>query len=100
MAIHPIRGIVAACGARATSGHAAAAPPRSAMNSRRLLSNIGLPPAWHRQPVYLTLNLPQRGREVLGADLNRSESRRSRHPMRQEADALRDFNPANVRFGS
>src|SRR6516162_5174940 len=33
-----------------------------------------LPPR-HRQPVYRTLNLPQKGRQVLGTDLNGSESR-------------------------
>jgi hypothetical protein len=64
------------------------------------MSSIDLPPALRRQPVYLTLNLPQRGRQVLGADLNRSESRRYRHTIRQEAAALRDFNPVYVRFGS
>src|SRR5207302_9764353 len=30
-----------ACCARATSGHAAAAPPRSVMNSRRFMSDMG-----------------------------------------------------------
>jgi hypothetical protein len=34
-----------------------------------------LPPAWaNRQSVYPTLNLPQRGRKVLGPDLKCSES--------------------------
>jgi hypothetical protein len=62
--------------ARASSGHAAAAPPRSVMNSRRLTLNIGgvLPP-WRRRSVYRTLNLPHDGRQVLGTDLNYSESR-------------------------
>ena len=32
--------------ARAASGHATAAPPSSGMNSRRLMSDIGLPPLW------------------------------------------------------
>src|SRR5262245_31253781 len=36
---HPLAG----CCARAASGHATAAPPSSVMNSRRLLSNMGLP---------------------------------------------------------
>ena len=35
---------VVACCARAASGHAATAPPSSAMNSRRLMPNMGLPP--------------------------------------------------------
>ena len=33
------------CCARAVSGHAAAAPPSSVMNSRRFMSDMGLPPA-------------------------------------------------------
>jgi hypothetical protein len=41
---NPTTGIVGCC-ARAASGHAAAAPPRSVMKSRRLISDIGLPPA-------------------------------------------------------
>jgi hypothetical protein len=60
--------------ARAASGHAAA-QPSSVTNSRRLIPGIGfscLPP----RSVYRTLNLPQRGRQVLGADLKCSESRR------------------------
>jgi len=35
---------------------------------------MGLPPALAPPSVFRTLNLPQRGRQVLGADLNRSES--------------------------
>jgi hypothetical protein len=53
------------------------------MNSRRLMPNMGTssPVVWrcrHRahRPVYRTLSLPQSGRQVLGSDLNRSESRR------------------------
>ena len=38
----PTTGIVGCC-ARAASGHAAAAPPNSVMNWRRLISNKGLP---------------------------------------------------------
>jgi hypothetical protein len=39
----PITGI--ACCACAASGQAAAAPPSSVMNSRRLIWDMGLPPA-------------------------------------------------------
>src|SRR6516162_11486278 len=41
---NPITGIADCC-APAASGHAAAAPPSSAMNSRRLMLDIELPPA-------------------------------------------------------
>jgi hypothetical protein len=58
-----------------------------------------------RRSVYRTLNLPQRGWQILGEHLNCSESRRGaagplpcRHTMRQAA--LRNYNPAYVRFGS
>jgi hypothetical protein len=34
------------CSARAASGQATAAPPRSVMNARRLMSNTGLAPLW------------------------------------------------------
>jgi hypothetical protein len=40
---NPITGIAGCC-ACAASGHAAPAPPSSVMNSRRLMSNMGLPP--------------------------------------------------------
>src|SRR5262245_38877929 len=70
------------------------------MKSRRLTSSIGRPPAWRRRSVYRMPKLPQRGCQVLGADLNCSESRRCRHTTRQEAAALRDFTPVFVRFGS
>jgi hypothetical protein len=57
----PMRG--SAC-ARAASGHAAAAPPSSDMNSRRFMSNNGLPPSAvglpHAQPT------AKRGGWVLG----------------------------------
>jgi hypothetical protein len=71
---------------RAASGHAAA-PPSSVMNARRFMLNMGtsspvgwsaLPATGRRRSLYRTLNLPQNGRQVLGADLNRSESRRGR----------------------
>src|SRR5262245_31893168 len=61
--------------ARAASGQAAAAPPMSVMNSRRLMPDIGLPPALAPRLVFRTFNLSQRGRQVLGADLNCSEAR-------------------------
>src|SRR5262249_38567190 len=70
------------------------------MKSRRLTSSIGRPPAWCCRSVYRMLKLPQRGCQVLGADLNCSESRRCRHAMRQQAAALRDFTPVFVRLGS
>ena len=44
--------------------------------------------------------MPRKRPQVLGVDLNRSESRRCRHTIRQEAAALRDFNLADVHFGS
>jgi len=46
------------------------------MNSRRLTSDIRLPRiAWgRRRSAYRTLSLPQKGRRVLGLNLNRSES--------------------------
>src|SRR5438445_4574847 len=66
----PITGIGDCC-ARAASGHAAAAPPRSPMNSRRLMPDTASP----LQSVYCTLSLPQSGRQVLWAGLNCSESR-------------------------
>src|SRR6516162_2325968 len=41
------------CCARTARGHAAAAPPRSAMNSRRRMSDIGVPPPGndHQRPT-------------------------------------------------
>jgi hypothetical protein len=74
VAVVAMRCIGLRCCARAASGQAAAAPPSRVMNSRRLMPDIGLPPAWRRRSVYRTLNLPQRGRQVLGAGLNCSES--------------------------
>ena len=46
--------------------------PRRAASCR----TSGFLPPWSRQSVDRTLNLPQRDPQVLGADLNRSESRR------------------------
>jgi len=50
---HRHRGIAACC-ARAASGQAMAAPPSSVMKSRRLMSNIGLPPPRHIPPGVVT----------------------------------------------
>src|SRR5262249_16780260 len=77
-----------ACCPRAASGHAAAAPPSSDMNARRLMLHTGLslPPAIpdpsvgstsKRRPVrsvYLGASLPWNARQVLGTDLDRSVS--------------------------
>jgi hypothetical protein len=81
------------------------------MNSRRLMPNIGTPSrlgaAW---PVYRTPTLLQRGWQVLGANLNCSESRRAvltrvlppkqYHAVRRKTVALRDFSLSYVRIGS
>jgi len=40
----PMRAIFPCCCARAASGQETAVPPRRAMNSRRFMSDIGLPP--------------------------------------------------------
>jgi hypothetical protein len=40
--------------ARAASGHVAAAPPSSVMNSRRLMPNMGLPPRRPKQSIAKT----------------------------------------------
>jgi hypothetical protein len=47
--------------ARAASGHAAAAPPSSVMNSRLLTSSMGSPPE-PAVPAYRTLSLPRKRR--------------------------------------
>ena len=52
------------------SGHAAAAPPSSVMNSRRLRSNMGTSSP---QSVCREFSLPQSGCRVLWRDLNCSE---------------------------
>src|SRR5262249_36748263 len=80
---NPATGIVGCClrAARATCGSktVAPAPPRSVMNSRRLMSNIGPP---HRVGATKNhrgrrpLSLPPAGLQVLGLDLNCSGSRR------------------------
>src|SRR5262245_1743920 len=92
------------CCARAASGQEAVAPPSSVMNSRRLMPDIGVPPA-SALPVDRALNLLKRGRKVLGPDLNRSESAGALPSLPRIARwrataALRDFDQAYVRFGS
>ena len=52
------------------SGHAAAAPPRCVMNARCLMSDMGPPAQELTEPCCRTLSLPQRGRQVIEADLN------------------------------
>jgi hypothetical protein len=63
------------CCARTMSGHTDAAPPISVMNSRRLISNTGLPPPpWalgasnDHQPAdgLCTTSLPRREVGILG----------------------------------
>src|SRR5262249_42148964 len=60
--------------ARATNGQSAA-PLSSVMNARRRISNIGFPPAL-ASPVSLpeVQSAGEGGEQVLGVDLNRSES--------------------------
>jgi hypothetical protein len=45
------------------------------MKSRRLMRNLGISPL-SRRLVYHTLSLPHASQQVLGPDLNRSESER------------------------
>jgi len=83
----PTRRIRSSCCARIANGHAAAAPPMSDMNSRRFMLDMGLPPVLvastlrgdptgrRRRSVCPMLNLPHNGQQVLGTDLNGSESR-------------------------
>jgi hypothetical protein len=69
---NPIEGIVGCC-ALAASGHAAAAPPSSVMNWRRLRSGMGSSPE-PAVPAYRRLRMARKRPQVLGVDLNRSES--------------------------
>jgi len=62
------------CCAHAASGHATAAPPRSVMHWRRLMSSMGSPPE-PAVPAYRRLRMPRKRPQVLGVDLNRSESK-------------------------
>src|SRR5262245_56286789 len=70
----PIRCIRSAGCARTASGHATAAPPSSVMQSRRLRSSMGSPPE-PAGTAYRILRLPWKQRQVLGLELNCSESR-------------------------
>jgi hypothetical protein len=58
---NPTTGIAGCC-ARAASGHAAAAPPSSVMNWRRLISDMGLPPSLLRNTGHDTSKRPPRPR--------------------------------------
>jgi hypothetical protein len=49
---------IAGCCPRAVSGHAAAAPPMSHMNSRRLTSSTGLPPRSGPAALAMTTSWP------------------------------------------
>jgi len=51
------------------------------MNSRRLIFDMELLPALAQPSVFRTLKLPQKGRQVFGADLNRSESEAATEPL-------------------
>jgi hypothetical protein len=60
-------------------------PPRSVMNWRRLRSSMGSPPE-PAVPAYRRLRMPRKRPEVLGVDLNRSESIGvARGPYRQKS---------------
>src|SRR5262249_33195327 len=96
-------------------------PGRRAADKRDELAplhaDIGLPPSRQippgvatnrrgpQQSVYCTFSLPQRGRLVLGVELNCSESGWGRGAnlmistptVRQETAAVRNFEPTNVR---
>src|SRR5450631_441964 len=109
---YPIRAGFARCCARAASGQAVAAPPISDMNSRRLMPNIGRFLSPRRWSACRTLNLRQSVQQVLGIDLNCSESTEAllapvlpvskiaHHTVAYETAALRNFDPANVADGS
>src|SRR5262249_23240385 len=98
----PMVGSFPTCCARATSGHAAAAPPSSVMKSRRLRLDTGLslPPAiptlvWKVpandgpvRSVYLGASLPRNARQVLETDLDRSVSEAARLTLRRRYPAL------------
>src|SRR5262245_55153764 len=71
----PISGRTGAdCCARAARGHAAA-PPSSVMNWRRLVSSMVSSPE-PAVPAYRRLSMLRKRPQVLGEDMNRSESRR------------------------
>jgi hypothetical protein len=65
--------------------HSAAAPPSSVIKSRRLMSNMDIPPS--QGSVCPKLRMPQRGWRVLWIGLNHSESRWSRlRPCRNRSN--------------
>jgi hypothetical protein len=109
---YPIRAGFARRCARAASGQAVAAPPISDMNSRRLMPNIGRSSRLGAWSACRTLNLRQSDQQVLGIDLNCSESREAllahvlpvskiaHTTVAYETAALRNFDPANVADGS
>src|SRR5262245_5639901 len=68
----PTRRVRSPCCPRAVSGHAAA-PPSSVINWRLRMLDKGFLPPWCRS-VYPMVNLMRRGRQVVGDDLNCSES--------------------------
>src|SRR5262249_19490792 len=115
----PTTGIAACCAraARATCGSetVAPAPPRSVMNSRRLMSNMGPPPyrvgATKNHRGRRPLSLPPAGLQVLGLDLKIVLDRSGPPPPPLlatiapalpggEMTALRDLDLAEVGFGS
>jgi hypothetical protein len=71
---NPTTGIAGCC-ARAASGHAAAVLPSSVMNWRRPASSMGSSPE-PDVPAYRRLRMHRKRPQVLGLDLNRSESSR------------------------
>src|SRR5262245_3060402 len=101
---NPTTGIAACC-ARAATGHAVAAPPSSVMNWRRLRSSMGSSPE-PAVPAYRSLRMYRKRPQVLGLDRNRPESRRRRawgsgpSKLRKRPPASRsnphadDFDPA------
>src|SRR5262245_42870023 len=102
---NPIRYVLRPCCAHAVIGHAAAALLSSVMNWRRLWSSMGSlsDPA---VPAYRTLRLPWNHRQVLGLNLNCSESRHPGPPRLARSGPMSgwaqsrcfDDNPRDVRF--
>ena len=89
---------VAGCCARAASGHAVAAPPPSKRNSRRRIPDTRASPP--SQSVRRILSLPPTPWQVLGADLNRSESRLAPYSFSWTASGSLRFSPALTRKSS
>src|SRR5262249_6041787 len=74
------------CCARAASGHAAAAPPSSATNSRRPMPDMGGPSLRD----YRIVSLPPRPRQVLGAGLSCSESKGCAYLRRADGEGAKE----------